>query len=180
MSIQIKGKIIGLNEEFAQEEKFIKKQVDYALLNVGVELQKELEEFIQVGVYDKYSPKEYLRRSANPTYGSPLTDEENFVVAVRKQSLEFIYEPTGEHKKEASWHERDGDKLIEWLQRGHKIEQSFMPARPFWNDFIDKQLDGGLMEKFIREMSPKYQVIPDETDENSMNNLALESYVAQD
>ena len=180
MNIQITGKIIGLKEDLEKEEKSIKKQVDYALLNVGAEMQSELKQFIETGVYDKYSPREYLRRSADPSYGRPLTDDDNFDIGVKRQTLEFLYEPTGEHKKNPAWHDIDNDELIEWLQHEHEIGGSYIPPRPFWNDFIDKQADGGFMEKFIREMSPKYKIITDETDETAMNYLAVENYISQD
>lgn len=178
MKVQITGKIEGLKEDLENEEKSIKEQVNSALLNVGTEMQRELQSMIGSEVYEKYAPKVYIRRSSHPSYGRPLIDDDNFDISAKNQTLDLVYEPTGEHKV-SKWHERDNDNLIEWLQKEHEIGGSYIPARPFWNDFIDKQMDGGFMEKFIREMSPKYTVETDGRDDETISEFALE-YLPQD
>ena len=167
---RISGQIIGLEEDFGKEVNSIKKEVNYALTQTGVELAHDLQSTLNREWYNKYKPKVYKRRTDDPSLGTPIGSDENFdetYTDPTKQMLYFAYNPTGRHIKPA-WSERNGDSLIAWIQNEHNYanketgEIDFtIPARPFWNIFVREQENGGLMEKFIKAMSPKYTVIED-------------------
>lgn len=175
MKTQITAEIIGLKEDLEKEYKAIEKQVDRALLDVGVELKNDLQLALQKEWYQGYTPKKYKRRTDDNSLGTPLGSDENFEIGVRRRELEFVYEPTGEHRNK-KWSDRDGDDLIAWIQSSHEYELSSIPARPFWNNFLDQQMDGGIMEKFIKGMSPKYTVLSDGNE--NLDELASE-YITQ-
>ena len=189
METKISAQIIGLKEDLNKEYRSIKNQTNYALTEVGVELQSDLISAIKRDWYSKYTPAIYKRRTDNQSLGTPLGDESNFAethTSKSDQTLYFAYNPTGEHRN-TKWNDRSGDSLIEWIQREHeyKDEESgepylVIPARPFWNNFIDEQIDGGIMDKFIRAMSPVYNVLEDERDKQDLESLSSESYLAQD
>lgn len=182
MSIQITGKIIGLKEDLAKEEKSIKKQANYALTQTGVELARDLQSTLHREWYKRYTPKVYQRRTDNPKLGTPIGADENFGdtnTDVAKNMLEFVFNPTGQHANR-DWNSRSGDKLITWLQNEHNYadeetgEIDFtIPARPFWNIFLQEQENGGIMEKFIKGMSPEYTVIPEASDKIELTDSYL-------
>lgn len=173
METKITTEIIGIKEDLKKEHENIKKQVDYALLDVGVELQSDLRERLFQDWYKRYTPNQYERRTDDNSLGIPLGGDENFEIYVKRQTLEFSYEPTGHHAN-PEWSERNGDNLISWIQAEHNYAEEengeiiqTIPSRPFWNNFVDEIMDGGFMGKFIKAMSPKYNVIPDGTEDLS-------------
>ena len=174
--MKITSKIIGVEQDLQKEQKKIAHEVDRALVEVGVELKNDLQFFLKEVWYKGYDPVQYERRTDDNSLGTPLGDESNFDYWAVRQKLTFSYEPTGKHK-EKEWSEREGDKLIEWIQSSHEIEDSYIPARPFWNDFLDAQMEGGLIEKFIKAMSSKYHVESEDSD--NVDELSKE-YIYQD
>lgn len=172
MRVEITANIKGLSEDLKNEKAALDKKINYALLQVGVEMQTDLQNILQSDWYDRYKPVTYQRRTDNPSLGTPLGSDNNFEKYVVRQSLEFTFEPTGTHANPL-WTERSGDSLIAWIQREHNYVDEdgevvrMIPSRPFWNNFLDTQMDGGIMEKFIKAMSPNYIVHEDGTDDLS-------------
>lgn len=165
MDMRITAQINGLKEDLDNEYNAIKKQTNYALAETGVEMARDLQSALQREWYAKYKPKVYKRRTDDNALGIPIGSDENFDFGVRRQLLDFAYNPTGKHIN-PEWDSRDGDDLISWIQNEHNYadretgEIDFtIPARPFWNIFLQEQENGGIMEKFIKAMSPKYTVI---------------------
>ena len=186
MNIQITGRIIGLKEDLEKEERAIGERATYALTMTGIELARDLQSTLRREWYAKYTPTVYQRRTNDPNLGTPIGDDSNFDIStdVAKRTLDFNYNPTGAHEN-PDWNTRSGDRLIEWIQKKHEYKAPgrdepylTIPARPFWNRFLDEQIDGGIMEKFIKAMSPEYTVLKDEKD--NLDSLAAESYLPQD
>lgn len=168
--VQITAQIIGLEEELQAELKKIERQIPYALTNTGVEMARDLQSTLHRVWYKGYTPAVYERRTDDPNLGTPIGSDENFDIStdVATKVLNFIFEPDGDNAKFETM--RGGDKLIEWIQKEHKYGEirhgkvvsreatTTIPARPFWNIFLEEQSRGGIIEKFIKGMSP-YQVI---------------------
>lgn len=187
MKTQITPQIIGLEEDLQREIRNINEKSVYALTVTGVEMVRDLQGVLHREWYQKYTPSMYERRTDNPSLGTPLGDDSNFQdtsTDVATKTLEFVYNPTGEHEN-PDWNNRSGNNLITWIQKKHEYKKPgsnepylIIPARPFWNKFVDEQIDGGIMEKFIRAMSPEYKVVKDSSDK--LDSLAAESYLPQD
>lgn len=122
-----------LDEELDGEVDKIQKQIPSALQLVGTEMINSLRESIKENVYERYAPREYIRRTDGDVY-PPLESTDYMEYSVRGNTLEFGYFPSGEHEN-AEWYERDGDDLIKWLQKSH----GRVPARPFWEIFLAQQ-----------------------------------------
>lgn len=189
MTTQITAKIIGLKEDLEKENQTLKEHVNYALTQTGVEMTYDLISVLRRDWYNKYTPSIYERRTDDPSKGTPLGSIDNFdetYTDPQNQTLHFVYNPTGTHEN-IDWSNRSGNNLIEWIQKKHEYkipgsEEPYLtiPARPFWNNFIDEEINGGIMSKFIKAMSPTYQVIEDDDDKNRLEAIAAESYLPQD
>ena len=183
MKTQITAQILGLKEDLEKEYNAIKEKVNYALTEMGVEMARDLQSAIHREWYEKYKPRVYERRTDNPEFGTPIGGDENFEETYTdqtKQMLHFAYNPTGKHIN-PEWSSRNGDDLISWIQNEHNYADNetgeidfTIPARPFWNIFLQEQENGGIMEKFIKAMSPEYKVI----EENDKIDLS-ESYLPE-
>lgn len=175
VEVEIKGLYKDINDETAK----IKKQIPKALEYVGSEMQKDLIKHLEEDFYDKYSPVAYKRR-----YDKGLKNKENINVDVKGTNLIFSYTPKGEPqgtlKDSLNWNENleewlklfhktadtpffspahNDDDLIVWAQRKHEIGGYKIPARPFWNNFIEEQKNGKIISNFIVGMSPYSMVI---------------------
>lgn len=168
--------LIGLDEEVKAECKKISRRIPKALNVVGSEMIENLTQHLNEDFYAKYQPKVYERK-----YDKGLRNKENMVATVSGKKLQFEYIPhkdfgaSAEQKSKQSdfikfWQsqgvevivkgadERIGDELLVWCQTQHKITDSDIPARPFWNNFVEEQKNSGIMEAFTRGMQP-YNVI---------------------
>ena len=145
-----------IDEDFELESRKIEKAFPQALQYVGSEMIVSLQKHIFEDWYKQYTPKVYERRTDNISLGTPLGAEANMDVQVNNNTLDFTYEPTGEHANE-TYHTRDGDTLIEFLQVGAEG----IPPRPFWNQFVEEQANSGIIDAFIKRMSPFATVIPE-------------------
>ena len=101
-----------LDEELDGEVDKIQKQIPSALQLVGTEMINSLRESIVKNVYERYTPREYIRRTDGDAY-PPLESTDYMEYSVRGNTLEFGYFPSGEHEN-AEWYIRDGDDLIKW------------------------------------------------------------------
>lgn len=135
----------------------ISAQAESALRIVGREMRESLSsEIIPREVYEKYQPVEYIRRSEDPSLGTPLNAVTSppFGYLVerdgREMNLKFFYLPDGRHKVQ-EWHSRDEDTLIKWLQEG--VPEKGIPPRPFWEIFLEEQSTDAL-HTFAENMKP--------------------------
>ena len=182
LNIKIKVKVEGLNEEVKEEIAKIKNQIPTALEQVGSEMILDLQKHTQEDWYKKYKPKIYQRRTDDNSLGIPLGSVENMSVSVKNNKLDFTYTPSGEHEEKA-WEERNGDELIKWLQNEHDLASTntgeilhTIPARPFWNNFVEEQFNEKIMQTFVRGFPKKYSVVLEGDDlETDGNESMLEA-----
>lgn len=177
--IKISAKLDGLDEEIKDEIAKIEKQIPKALENVGSEMIESLSRHLDEDFYNQYSPVAYRRR-----YTEGLRKRENMVAKVKEKTLQFEYKPSGKPTgtlgDTLNWSEdlenwlmqfhktattpifspaHEGDELIVWGQKKHEIGKYEIPARPFWNNFVEEQKNGGIINAFTVGMLPKYAVI---------------------
>jgi len=149
-----------VEEEKKQFIKGVNVATRKALVYVSSELVAKLQQHIQTDVYNAYTPRVYKRRSDNPSLGLPLPDKAYFYTPIPNNGrLEFEYLPSGDHQN-PDWVTRHGDELIRQLQNGYKYITEIegeevtkeVPARPFWDNFFEEQMNGGLTSAFINGM----------------------------
>lgn len=165
---------IGLQEDVDKALSGIDSAIAPALGDVGNGMIENLQRHIQEDWYEPWGPpKVYLRRTDDPSLGTPLGSPANMDVSVFGNSLTFSYEPTGEHKIE-KWHIVDGDKLIkiiqeddgwypDWIPNKDQKERLIFP-RPFWDNFVREQEAHGIMERFtaaMRNAKDPFVVVPE-------------------
>ena len=143
----------SIDEDFKAFQTELAAKVKASMDSVGTDMKNALREHIQKDVYDKYSPKEYERRSDNPGLGRPLIDmEANVTVNNRGAGLSLIYSPTGEHENTA-WHTADGDALIGRIENKNPPyfakAQRAVPRRPFWQEFVNEMTDQDQMAVYF-------------------------------
>lgn len=189
--MNINVKIEGLDEEIKDEIAQIKKQIPKALEQVGSEMIESLSRHLDEDFYNKYIPVAYRRR-----YTEGLKNKKNMIATVKGKTLQFEYTPQGlpmgKLRDSLNWSEdleeylksqhktgetpffanaRNGDDLIVWGQTAHYIGTAHIPARPFWNYFVEEQKNGGIIDAFVVGMLPNYEVIK----ENGENDVVFDS-----
>ncbi len=152
--IQIDG-LQQIDTEIQKKLNLIKNQARSAFHLIGSEMISNLQDHIHKDWYTQDTPGNYKRRTDFPSFGTPLGDARNMSVSISSDEnnlpvLFFIYEPTGAHQK-FYWHDRDGDDLIDSIQQGTPIGKK---PRPFWDRFVEEQLDSEIMQSFINAMKP--------------------------
>lgn len=199
--IQIDVKIEGLDKEVNEHIEKIGRKIPQALEDVGSEMQESFIRHIQEDFYNKYSPVAYRRR-----YEKGLLDKANIhIEKIKENRLVFSYlpkgEPQGTLKDSLNWSENleeylksvnktadtpffhpahNDDELIVWAQKKHKIGNYNIPARPFWNNFVEEQKNGKIMETFIGSTAWKPYSIQAEGGESDLMFSASESLLEQD
>ena len=177
--LKISVGVIGLDTEVNDEIAKIENDIPIALNAVGGEMILSLKRHIQEDFYNEYSPVAYRRR-----YDEGLLNEENIdAETLGKRTLHFTYNPQGlpmgKLKDSLNWSEdleeylksqhktgetpffskaRNGDDLIVWGQTAHDIGKKHIPARPFWNNFVEEQKNGAIMNTFSTYMT-KYAMV---------------------
>lgn len=189
--IKISVKFEGLDEELNNEIAQIKKQIPKALENVGGEMIESLSRHLDEDFYNKYSPVAYRRR-----YTEGLRNKKNMIATVKGRTLQFEYKPSGKPTgtlgQTQNWSDElenwlkqfhktattpifspahENDDLIVWAQKRHEIGKYEIPARPFWNIFVEEQKNGGIFNAFSVGMLPNYEVIK----ENGENDVVFDS-----
>lgn len=189
--IKISVKFEGLDEEINNEIAQIEKQIPKALENVGSEMIESLSRHLDEDFYNKYSPVAYRRR-----YTEGLRNKKNMIATVKGRTLQFEYKPSGKPTgtlgQTQNWSDElenwlkqfhktattpifspahEGDDLIVWAQKRHEIGKYEIPARPFWNIFVEEQKNSGIIDAFVVGMLPNYEVIK----ENGEKDLVFDS-----
>lgn len=189
--IKISVKFEGLDKELNNEIAQIEKQIPKALENVGGEMIESLSRHLDEDFYNKYSPVAYRRR-----YTEGLRNKKNMIATVKGRTLQFEYKPSGKPTgtlgQTQNWSDElenwlkqfhktattpifspahEGDDLIVWAQKRHEIGKYEIPARPFWNIFVEEQKNGGIFNAFSVGMLPNYEVIK----ENGENDVVFDS-----
>lgn len=143
----------SIKEDYKKQENAINNAIPGALRYVGSEMIVNLQKHITDDWYKRYKPKQYMRRTDNPSLGTPIGSRENMDYAVDGKTLDFMFYPHGDHVV-SEWYDRDGDKLIESIQTGKMTYGSF-PPRPFWNMFVEEQKNEAIMRNFSKAMADR-------------------------
>ncbi len=164
--IEVTG-LDSLDKDFEEHKKAIEKQIPTALGIVGAEMVNDLQAIIEGYFYKSYTPKHYQRSGA-------MKDDSSMNYSPKGSELTFIYEPETSHTGLDAWVQdkpvnekfplpRDPDDLIIWGQMSHFDGTNHeIPARPFWNYFLESQGNEKILDNFARGMLPKYQVIKEQ------------------
>lgn len=189
--IKISVKFEGLDEELNNEIAQIEKQIPKALENVGSEMIEGLSRHLDEDFYNKYSPVAYRRR-----YTEGLRNKKNMIATVKGRTLQFEYKPSGKPTgtlgQTQNWSDKlenwlkqfhktattpifspahESNDLIVWAQKRHEIGKYEIPARPFWNNFVEEQKNSGIIDAFVVGMLPNYEIIK----ENGENDVVFDS-----
>lgn len=163
-------------------------EIAAALPNVMNNARDTLKKHIDEDVYEAYTPEVYRRRSDNPDMGVSLgaqAYQEPYTKVIPPAggnvggklviTSKLYYNPSGEHKypiwssgsgKRPKWVlNLDGNELISRIEKkspAYNWGQDKVPARPFWQRFVDEMVDGGELEKsFVSAMSGKEKIVAD-------------------
>ena len=115
---------------------------------------------------DVYKPKVYKRRSEKTGRGTPLSDMKAYARIIKaaggnvngrlQVTSRLYYNPQGGHTVQR-WHTADYDDLIGRIEKkspAYTWGRDKVPARPFWQHFIDEMVDQKELEKaFVWAMS---------------------------
>lgn len=184
-----------LQKELDAQVKVVRKQIPQALQIVGAEMRDNLLTHLSMDWYSAYKPLAYMRRTDNPDLGTAITDTSVMNIDVKGANLTFGYMPTGETTQSFSFAMRNGDDLIEWIQSEHtfshkkkrkrgrprkdapkdEYEDITIPARPFWNRFVNDQQSKAADAFFAAMASPtgEYEIVREATDTLDFSEYVL-------
>lgn len=147
MRIKLSTNVEGVREDINEEKKEIEISSLIALSEVGEDMKLCLQEHIHNDWYEKWGePREYQRRTDDPSLGTPIGDISNMESYVLKSGLRFRYNPKGNHKNE-KWSIQNGDDLIRIIQDNlgwkwkptEDTEGRMIMPRPFWDNFVEEE-----------------------------------------
>lgn len=182
-NVEVTG-LDSLDKDFEEHKKAIEKQIPTALGIVGAEMVNDLQAIIEGYFYKSYTPKHY-KRSGEMKDGSAMNYESKI------NELVFTYEPETGHKGLDEWVQdkpvkgefplpRKPDDLIIWGQHSHFDGTDHeIPARPFWNYFLDSQGNEKILDNFARGMLPNYTVVKEIGETVDLSEYALAADDAQ-
>lgn len=165
-NVEVAG-LDSLDKDLEKHRNAIKKQIPTALGIVGAEMVKDLQAIIEGYFYKKYTPSDYKRTGQ-------MKDDSSMNYFPKGDSLIFTYAPETKRDGLDEWVQdkpikgtfplpRNPDDLIIWGQYSHfEGTDHPIPARPFWNYFLEEQGNEKILDNFARGMLPKYQVIKEE------------------
>lgn len=151
MSGSVSARITGLDEDLAALEQRFRAALAASLPTLKEEMATCLFEHVQGDVYEKFDPKEYIRRGE---YGGLADIDGNTQFTVSEDSVSMDYQPSGESEQVEN--PLDGDALIgriehldppyDWTRRP--------PARPFFENFLTEMIeDNRAEETLVRAMN---------------------------
>ena len=112
---------------------------------------------------DVYEPKVYKRRSEGSGRGAPLSDMDAYSQIIEPVAVNvngnlqvtsrLYYNPQGGHKV-SKWHTADYDELIGRIEKKDppytwEPKNGEIPARPFWQHFVNQMVDEKDLERFF-------------------------------
>lgn len=176
-NVEVTG-LDSLDKDFEEHKKAIKKQIPTALGIVGAEMVKDLQAIIEGYFYKSYNPKKYKR-------SGEMKDDSAMNYESKINELVFTYEPETGHKGLDAWVQdkpvkgefplpRQPDDLIIWGQHSHFDGTDHeIPARPFWNYFLESQGNEKILDNFARGMLPNYTVVKETGETVDLSEYAL-------
>ena len=146
MNISLSAGVTGLDEDIAQIEARFRAAMRNAMPALKEEMTVCLAEHVQGDVYEKFTPKEYVRRGE---YGGLADIDANARFEMRDNGVRMIYLPSGESEQVAPEAQLDGDSLIgrienkrpdyDWRRKPSK--------RPFFTIFLGEMIEEGRAER---------------------------------
>lgn len=176
-NVKVEG-LDSLDKDFEEHKKAIEKQIPTALGIVGAEMEKDLQAIIEGYFYKSYTPRHYQR-------SGEMKDSSAMNYAPKGNELTFTYEPETGHSGLDEWVQdkptsgkfslpRHPDDLIIWGQYSHFDGTDHeIPARPFWNYFLETQGNEKILDNFARGMLPKYQVVKEQGEVVNLSDAEL-------
>lgn len=168
----------SLDKDFEKHQKAIEKRIPIALGIVGAEMEKDLKAIIDGYFYKSYTPLHYKRSGA-------MKDDSAMTYQPVGMELMFTYEPETAHNGLDAWMQdkptkgdfplpRPADDLIIWGQMSHFDGTDHeIPARPFWNHFLESQGNEKILDNFARGMLPQYQVLKEKGEVVDLSEFEL-------
>lgn len=165
LTVKVSG-LESIDEDFKAFQAELSAAVRGAMDDVGERMKDALKRHIEQDVYDEYSPKVYQRRSENLLRGTPLNNmDANTFVFNKGAGLTLDYLPTGEHEVK-KWSDEDGDDLVGRIEKKsppYNWGDDQVPARPFFQNFVDKMTtQGELGRYFIDAMRDQGVIVEDD------------------
>lgn len=153
----------SIDKEFQDQLQDINKGINSGLNVVGADMKNVLRQYIRAEVYDKYTPKNYIRRLDD----GGMLSLDNMSCSISDNTLSFVYEfPTSP----SSWQRtprngyyqfQDGDDAIKAIQSGKNYPTygviPNLKARPFWNLFILDYFGTGMADQSFTEGLNSYK-----------------------
>lgn len=176
-NVTIEG-LDSLDKDFEKHKKAIEKQIPVALGIVGAEMVKDLQAIIDGYFYKSYKPIHYRRTGE-------MKDDSSMNYIPKGDKLIFTYEPETKRDGLDSWVQdkpvngnfplpRNPDDLIVWGQMSHFDGTDHeIPARPFWNLFLEKQGNEKILDHFVRGMLPQYHVVKEQGEVVNLSDAEL-------
>lgn len=159
-----------VENDLEKEQKQIEKASVEGLRMVESQFYADLERHIQKDWYEAWGePKQYERRTDDPSLGPPLGDFSNMNSEIKGLTLTFDYFPSGKHSN-GEWNNHNGDEIIKIIQMNEgwsypvnedRQKRMIMP-RPFWNNFVEEEFNGQAFAVFDYGFSGRgYDLIPE-------------------
>ena len=177
LNVEVTG-LDSLDKDFEEHKKAITKQIPIALGVVGAEMVKDLQAIIEGYFYKSYKPKHYKR-------SGQMKSDDSMQYDPKGNELTFTYSPKTKRDGLDAWVQdepvegefplpRAPDDLIIWGQHSHfdGTDQA-IPARPFWNYFLEEQGNEKILDNFARGMLPKYRVVKEEGETVNLSDFIL-------
>lgn len=148
MNISLSASVTGLDEDVAGIEGRFLAAMKNAMPALREEMALCLAEHVQGDVYEKFTPKEYVRRGE---YGGLMDIDANARFDVRDNGVRMIYLPSGESEQVDADQQLDGDALIGRIEN-KKPDYDWRrkpPKRPFFTNFLGEMIEEGRAERAL-------------------------------
>lgn len=153
LTVRVSG-LESIDEDFKAFQAELSAAVRGAMDDVGERMKDALRRHIEQDVYEAYTPEVYQRRSENLLLGTPLNNmDANAYVWNHGAGLTLDYLPTGEHETR-KWSGADGDALVGRIEKKsppYNWGDEKVPARPFFQNFVDEMTAQGELGRFFVE-----------------------------
>lgn len=148
MNISLSASVTGLDEDIAQIEGRFRAALKNAMPALREEMAMCLAEHVQGDVYEKFTPKEYVRRGE---YGGLADIDANARFDMRDNGVRMIYLPSGESEQVEPGAQLDGDALLGRIEnRNPDYDWSRKPPkRPFFTNFLGEMIEEGRAEQAL-------------------------------
>lgn len=148
MNISLSASVTGLDEDINEIEGRFRTAMKNAMPALKEEMAMCLAEHVQGDVYEKFAPKEYVRRGE---YGGLVDIDANARFDVRDNGVRMIYLPSGESEQVEPGAQLDGDALIGRIENKRpEYDWRRKPSkRPFFTNLLGEMIEEGRAERAL-------------------------------